>query len=378
MTLIRRFLMVEDNEVDARLLERQLERSPLVDYALHRATCMSDALTQLDQNALDVILLDLNLPDSAGGLSTFRQMRAAAGQIPIIVITALENEAIAIQALREGAQEYLVKEDTQPSVLARVIRYSMERAAHVKTQRRLSEVQSQFAAAREIQQSLFPKQAPELPGYDVAGWCIPADETGGDYFDFIQFPDGDLGLVVGDVSGHGMGASLVMTETRSVLRTLASLYTDINYILTHTNAILSADIPEHVFITLLFARLDISDSILTFTGAGQEGVIINNGSVRCHLRSGSLPINIDASYFYAESSSVELISNDIVVMFTDGITETRADEDLFGIEGIVEAVNVHQDGTARQILNHLLDEAHDFSTAESQADDMTAIVIKCL
>ena len=224
MTLIRRFLMVEDNEVDARLLERQLERSPLVDYALHRATCMSDALTQLDQNALDVILLDLNLPDSAGGLSTFRQMRAAAGQIPIIVITALENEAIAIQALREGAQEYLVKEDTQPSVLARVIRYSMERAAHVKTQRRLSEVQSQFAAAREIQQSLFPKQAPELPGYDVAGWCIPADETGGDYFDFIQFPDGDLGLVVGDVSGHGMGASLVMTETRSVLRTLASLY----------------------------------------------------------------------------------------------------------------------------------------------------------
>ena len=145
--------------------------------------------------------------------------------------------------------------------------------------------------AMEVQQSLLPRNPPEIEGFDIAGKSIYCDQTGGDYFDFIAMPDDNLGVVVGDVSGHGIGAALLMAETRAYLRSFAMREPDVGQILASTNRALSPDLNGSQFVTLLFVRIDPHRCSLVYSSAGhlpgyllnRSGGIVNRSS---QLRSG--------------------------------------------------------------------------------------------
>ena len=139
----------------------------------------------------------------------------------------------------------------------------------------LHDTSEEFRAAQEIQQRLFPVEAPRLDGFDIAGALYPAKATAGDYFDYIPMLETCTGIVLGDVSSHGMGPALLMAETRACLRALSQTYVDVGEILTRTNHTLAADTHDFHFVTLTLARLDPSNASLVYAAAGHRGYLLD-------------------------------------------------------------------------------------------------------
>jgi PAS domain S-box-containing protein len=253
--------------------------------------------------------------------------------------------------------------------------------ARKKTERALRENQEQLLVAREIQQRLFPKSAPTLEGFDIAGVTYPAEETGGDYFDYLPMLNGNVGVIVADVTGHGIGPALLMAETRAYLRTLAANREDIGEILTSANRILAEDIGEDRYVTLFLGRLEPKTRKFAYASAGHPtGYVLGpGGEIKSLLKRTSVPLGVNPTAKYDGAVEVVLQPGDIVLLLTDGIEETMApDESFFGIERTLNAVRQNREKPAREILDVLYRAARDFSQHTPQLDDVTAIVIKVL
>ena len=237
-----RILLIEDSNTDALLIQIALEKGGR-GLQVRREDRLESGLAHLDRGDIDVILLDLNLPDSSG-LDTFRSVHRQAMHLPIVILSGQEDVQLAVDAVSLGAQDYLPKGEANRSSLMRSIRYAIERSRRQRAEQELT-------AAGEIQRRLFPQSPPQVPGFDIHGRCEPANLAGGDYFDYFPMGHDGLGVVVADVSGHGIGPALIMSETRAVLRTLATTYEDVGDILTRANQVLAEDLHHNVFVALL-------------------------------------------------------------------------------------------------------------------------------
>jgi sigma-B regulation protein RsbU (phosphoserine phosphatase) len=248
------------------------------------------------------------------------------------------------------------------------------------TERRKGEQQDlELHLAREVQRRLFPKADPRVPGFDIAGASFPAGAMGGDYFDFFPMLRDRLGIVIGDVSGHGLGPSLLMAQTRAYLRSLARTCSDIGEIASILNQALVEDTADASFVTLLFTCLDPADGSLDYVNAGHlPGFILDrSGSVRAELKSTSVPVGLFPRRVFESSQTVNLKPGDLVVLFTDGITESEApDETSFGVEGVLEVVRAHRDEPSGQIVGKLCLAARQFTKGRVQLDDATAVILK--
>lgn len=248
-----------------------------------------------------------------------------------------------------------------------------------RAERELRDNQEQFRVAREIQQRLFPKSAPDSDGFDIAGASYPAEATGGDYFDYLPMLHHRLGVVVGDVTGHGVGPALLMAETRAYLRVLAGRREDVGEILTRANSILAEDIGSERFITLFLGRIDAENKRLVYASAGHPaGYVLNQaGEIKTVLRRTGIPLGMRPDTHYEPADEVPLASGDLVLLLTDGIEETTApDDSFFGIERTIEVVRQNRDRPAREVVQHLYEEVRSFAQQTPQVDDITAIVIK--
>lgn len=253
--------------------------------------------------------------------------------------------------------------------------------ARKRTERELRENQEQLQVAREIQQRLFPKAPPDLEGYDIAGVSYPAEETGGDYFDYLSMLHGNVGVIVGDVTGHGIGPALLMAETRAYLRSLAADREDIGEILTTANRILTEDIGEDRYVTLFLGRIEPKTHTFAYASAGHPtGYILgSSGEIKTLLKRTAVPLGINPSAQYDSAIQVPLVPGDIVLLLTDGIEETMApDESFFGIERTLNVVRQNRGKPASEILDLLYHAVREFSEHTPQLDDVTAIVIKVL
>lgn len=253
--------------------------------------------------------------------------------------------------------------------------------ARKRAERELRENQEQFRVAREIQQRLFPKGAPEMNGYDLAGVTYPAEATGGDYFDYLPMTDGSLGIVVADVTGHGVGPALLMAETRAYLRTLAANREDIGEILTSANRILSEDIGGERYVTLFLGRIQAGPKKFFYASAGHPSayVIDASGAVKRHLKRTAVPLGIRPDTIYSGDAQVDLESGDMVLVLTDGIEETMGpDDSFFGVERTLDVVRSNRAKPAREILDDLYRAVREFSRFAPQVDDVTAILVKVL
>lgn len=246
-------------------------------------------------------------------------------------------------------------------------------------ERELHRHEEQFRVAREIQQHLFPKAAPELPGLEVAGASFPAEATGGDYFDYLLMGGQCLGVVVGDVTGHGVGPALLMAETRAYLRLLAKSSSDAGEILTRANLPLAEDLGIERFVTVLFVRIDPASRQLTYANAGHPTgyILAADGQIKKELRRTGVPLGIRPDVRYESSAPILLAGGEIVVLLTDGFEETvDADDVPYGIERALDVVRTNSQAPAEQIVKLLYESAQAYSQNTAQLDDLTAIIIK--
>ncbi len=223
---------------------------------------------------------------------------------PLSCFPAISDERAAVKAVQAGAQDYLVKGQLSDRLLIRSLRYAIERSRRHHAEEALLDTSEEFRAAGEIQQRLYPTARPTLEGFEIAGALYPAKATAGDYFDYIPMLDDCLGIVLGDVSSHGMGPALVMSETRACLRTLAQTHSDVGEILTRANKVLAADSSELHFVTLAMARLDPHNRTMVYASAGQRGYLLHQGYDVAILDSTGLPLGIRDGYGRAVIRSV--------------------------------------------------------------------------
>ena len=372
-----RVLLVEDDPEDVMLLQDTLAEAHLPKLEWTTVELLADAIDRLGRETFDVVLLDLTLPDSRG-LDTFLQLNAARPEAAVVMLTGLHDEDLGLQAVQRGAQDYLVKGYSDGKALARSVRYSIERARRRRAERELTVRQSEVQAAREIQQRLFPRAAPAVAGYDIAGASYPAVETGGDYYDYIPMSDGRLAVAIGDVTSHGLGPALVMAETRAYLRALMLSRADVGEVLGLANKALVLDTSDELFVTLLLAGLDTGSGALTYASAGHTPgyVLDDSGAVRRELWSTGLPLGVEADGHFSDGQPLQLSAGDVVLLLTDGITEASdAGGENFGVERTLQAVRANRHRPAAEVLESLYREVRAFQGVE-QKDDITAIVIK--
>lgn len=239
--------------------------------------------------------------------------------------------------------------------------------------------QAQLEAGQAIQQRLYPKEAPQTPGFDIAGAAHTAEFLCGDYYDFFPMPGGCLGMTIADVCGHGVGPSILMAQARAYLRSLALMHPDVGEVLSRLNEILTVEGSEREFVTQILVRLDPEARTLVYTNAGHPAgfLLDRNGEVREELEACDIPLGLYSDRVYPSSRAIRLEPGDVLALFTDGITECSGlDESELGTQRVLELVKSHRHEPARQILDALFAAASGFRSEGPQLDDMTAIVCK--
>jgi PAS domain S-box-containing protein len=244
--------------------------------------------------------------------------------------------------------------------------------------RKQEEQEFQLRLARKVQQQFYGS-APTVAGFDLGGASYPAYETGGDYFDFIPMPEGQLGIALGDVEGHGFGSALVMALTRAYLRSFATMNIELDQILAQVNRMLAQDLEHGRFVTLALGRLDIGRHSLTYAGAGHmPGFILRaSGQVEHALESNGPPLGLFPGSSFSCQKEIQLEPGQIVVLLTDGITESTAPGGAeFGVQGALDYIAAHHQEPARQIADGLHLAARKFAAYEPQNDDITSVIVK--
>ncbi len=250
--------------------------------------------------------------------------------------------------------------------------------------RRLEE---ELRIAREIQMSLLPRGPVQLPGLAVTALCVPAREVGGDYYDFFRLGEQRMGFLIADVAGKGTSAALYMAELKGLVLSLSKIYQSPRQLLVEVNRIISANLDSRSFITMTYAVVDLERRQLTYARAGHTPLIHlpMNGRPRTaqvHAPSGMVVgLHIDGieQHFeqLLEELTIPLSRGDVVVLFTDGVTEAmNLESDLFGEERLRALVEEHADLSSEGLRERILREVEAFVGEADPHDDMTMILLK--
>ncbi len=251
--------------------------------------------------------------------------------------------------------------------------------------RQHAEMQRSLAVAMEIQQQLLPSESPKIDGFDVAGTSIYCDETGGDYYDFIDLMDigtGKLGIAVGDVTGHGIGAALLMASARGVLRSHAGRHGgDLSELFSVLNTHLVRDTGETRFMTLFYGVLDANNRSLMWTSGGHDPAIWlrrSMGKIE-ELPNTGVPLGILEDATFERVEPVTLEAGDIVAIGTDGIWEAaNAAGDMFGKDRMREVLSASVEKSAAEIHTSVVAAVNEFLGSTHQQDDITLVIIKAM
>ncbi len=373
-------LVIEDSEIDATLLVEQLQAGG---YAVEsrRVDNPEDLADALEKQKWDIIFSDHNMPRFSS-TEALEIVRSSAIDVPFLIVSGAIGEEAAVAAMKAGAQDYLMKGNMARLVAAvdRELKDAAERRARCAAERALLAQEEEFRIAREVQERLFPAGPPELAGYDIAGASRPANATGGDYFDFIATPKGHLLVVVGDVTGHGIGPAMLMADARAYLRALALSSPTFADILAQARHLLIKDLGDEHFITLLFADLDPTTGLLTFINAGHPAgyVLAPDGRIKAEMPPNTAAVGIDRAEERLVPGKIVLEKGDLLLLLTDGILEAHAKTgDEFGEERALETVRRERAKPAAEIIHALLEDAQRFSgPGHPHQDDMTAVIVK--
>lgn len=257
-----------------------------------------------------------------------------------------------------------------------IVRDATPRHLQLQAEKGLAATYEQLRLAREIQRRFFPSTSPVVPGFDLGGASYPADETGGDYYDYFPLAEGRVGIVLADVSGHGVGPALVMSQTRAYLHALLPLGLDVSELATRLNDFLITDGPDGRFVTLFLAQLDPCTGSFVYASAGHECYLLGPGDKVQLLESTGTPLGILPGPV-PSAQPVTLQSGQLILFLTDGILDTVSPQSVpFGLERTLDVVRMNRHRPAADIVETLYHSARAYAENTRQQDDITAVVLK--
>lgn len=260
------------------------------------------------------------------------------------------------------------------------IRLHVVAALHeAESRAKVAELEHDLGIARSIQQGLLPKTPPSIDGFDIAGWNQPADETGGDYYDWQQLADGSVAVTVADVTGHGIGPALGMAACRAYARAGFAAKPDLQSLLGRLNQLLYEDLPPEKFVTMAAGLLNAEKAILQLISAGHGPMlfyIAAEDSFRTFDAQG-LPLGLMPQFSYGCPELLKFAPGDIFVLVTDGFIEwANVDDEDFGQNRLQEVIRACHDKPSATIISELYSAVVKFAGTNPQLDDLTALVVK--
>lgn len=247
------------------------------------------------------------------------------------------------------------------------------RAAEARERER---IEQELRVARQIQQELLPETMPTLDGWRIATYYGPAREVGGDFYDFLELEGGRLGLVLGDATGHGMPAALVMATTRGMLRAVVQSLESPGEVLARVNEALVADIPPSTFVTCFYGILEPESGRFRYANAGHNLPCRRHNGQADELRARGMPLGLMPGMSY-EEKEIELEKDDSVLFYSDGLVEAHDSKgEMFGFPRLRRMVAEH-DAKEGSLVDFLMDELRSF-TGEGweQEDDITLVTLQ--
>ena len=265
------------------------------------------------------------------------------------------------------------------TTLASVAAIRVENARLTEEQIERERLEREQQVASEIQQRFLPSKAPQVTGYELQGISFPCYEIGGDYYDFIERENGSLIVALGDVSGKGTAAALLMSSLHAAVHAQADANDSIVKTIVAVNRYLVESIPPNRFVTLFYAELDPKNGALAFLNAGHNPpLIVHAGGTMEQLASGGLPLGILADADFREGRT-KLYPGDVLVIYSDGVSEAvNPNGEEFGATRLYEVVARNLDTSASGIRDRIESALTKFCQGTPAADDITLVIVKRL
>ena len=370
-------LLVDDEPANIQIVNSILKD----EYKTRIATNGAKALDLANQDpAPDLVLLDVMMP-GMDGYEVCRRLKASAitREIPVIFLTGQTDVADETKGFEVGAVDYIHKPFSPAVVKARVRTHLALRAMHEQVESQLLTIQREMETAKQIQLSILPSQVPSLPNLDIAVRYIPMTSVAGDFYDFIVLDEKRLGILVADVSGHGMPAALISSMLKIALDAQTACATDPARVLAGLNHTLCGKFQGH-FVTAMYLLVDTERQCLSYAGAGHPPLIVRNQAaglsnefVQNGLVLGFFP---EATY---TSLELPFKQGDWVLLYTDGIPETtNLLAEQFGTDRFKQYLQTNHELTPERFVDAFLNELSVYSCRASGCeaeDDITLLAI---
>jgi len=232
--------------------------------------------------------------------------------------------------------------------------------------------------AREVQERLFPQSMPVVPALEYAGHCRPARGVGGDYYDFLALSDGRLGLAIGDVSGKGVPAALLMASLQASVRGQSQTGSDVAGLMTNVNRLVCGASSENRYATFFYAQFEPATRRLVYTNGGHNPPMLLRGSAVLRLETGGPPVGLFQLSRY-EQGEIELQPGDLLILYTDGVSEAENPaEEEWGEEALIATARACAEATPGEMLARIMEAADRFAAGAPQHDDMTLVIARVL
>jgi sigma-B regulation protein RsbU (phosphoserine phosphatase) len=383
--IVKRSVRAISAEQGAITLVEESSSSPFKTLIRAADSSHERAKLRIDQNIVGWMIIHKrpllsNDVQNDQNLKMFRTSSAASVKSLLCVPLLVKSKLIGILTLFNKKNDQSFTEDDQRllAIIATQSGQVLETARLYEQEQAKLALEREVNAAREIQESLLPKDIPAMSGIDVAARSSPALEVGGDYYDFIPLGDGHVEMVLADVSGKGLGAALLAAMGKGVLYSEVTRAQYPKAVVVETNKIIRQYLQRKSFITLLLALIDTRRRTLSVCCAGHCPPIVykENRHAAEWLRVRGAALNFMED-LQCEEARLTLEVGDVYVFFSDGITEAaNARGELFGDERLKSLVEATHGQEANEILNSILTAVSLFSTGTKQSDDQTVVVLK--
>jgi sigma-B regulation protein RsbU (phosphoserine phosphatase) len=350
-------------------------------YKIRVANSGAKALELVKKKPLpDLVLLDVTMPDMDGyAVCGILKATLEARDIPVIFLTGKTEADDETRGFAVGAVDYIHKPFSPAVVRARVHTHLVLREAREQLARQLLSINSELEMAREIQLSILPRETPKIKGLEIAARYIPMSSVAGDFYDFIIVDEKHVGILIADVTGHGLPAALIASMLQVALAAQFAHASEPGRVLAGLNRALCGKFTRH-FVTAAYLFVDMEKSFMSYAGAGHPPLLLwrgLTGSASELFENGLLLGHFPEETYSAVQVPVE--PGDRAVLCTDGILETvNPSQEMFGVDRFKRFLEANHDLGADRLADSLLDELSLWSgypTGEGQQDDITLLAV---
>jgi len=369
-------MIVDDEPVNIQVLKNYLQLSG---YRITECDSGTEALERVYEDGIkpDLVLLDVMMPQLSG-YEVCRKLREdyPSHELPIVMLTAKTQTSDLIEGFEAGANDYVTKPFDQRELFSRVNTLLTLKEA-VSSQNTLAGIQQELHVARRIQESILPSENPQIDGLEVASKYIPMETVGGDFYDFHLTPEGQLGILVADVSGHGIPAAFISAMVKIAFSSQEEYAADSSQLLSQMNSTLFGKY-EHNFVTASYTLIDLQQRKISHADAGHLPLLVwrKDEQKLLSMKPEGLILGWDQDVVCPEQD-LELKPGDRIILYTDGIIEAQNNTgEFFETEAFPAFIKDHQDTSVEDFSNRLLEQVQEWIGVDGGfADDLTLVVV---